>query len=467
MQATIVFQKNWEAINTINPDGSNRYRYIVNKGSSRSSKTISLIQVNDLYARKKRNKRLTIWRDTKTDCRKTVLVDFLKTLKRENLYKVNQEFNKTESIFTYSTESTVEIHGTDDEETVHGLTQDVAWFNEPYKISRDTFDQIDQRTSDFIFIDYNPKKDHWVNDLMKDERTLVIHSTFKDNPFCPVESRNKILSYQPLSRCYLVENNIITTDELRVYNFKENNLNIDKKHLIEAFRCIKNEGKNTANDFKWSVYGLGLKAEKPNRIYHWNKITRAEYDALDCHVMYAVDWGKVDPFSIVEMKLYDQTVYVRELNYLSENDIKANATPEELAQMFHNVGTHEDEQYNQDTGVVLWLFKKLGLKRNAWMICDNNRPLKRDACRRAGWEYIEDTIKIGMKVDGISMVQNVNICYTDDSPNIEYEHENYSWKVDRYGITLEVPEEKDDHHMDSIMYGILKLIREGLIRITV
>lgn len=467
MQATIVFQKNWEAINAKNVDGSNRYRYIVNKGSSRSSKTISLIQVNDLYARQKKNKRLTIWRDTKTDCRKTVLVDFLKTLKRENLYKVNQEFNKTESIFTYTTESTVEIHGTDDEETVHGLTQDVAWFNEPYKISRDTFDQIDQRTSDFIFIDYNPKKDHWVNDLMKDERTLVIHSTFKDNPFCPVESKNKILSYQPLSRCYLAESEALSLEDLRGYNFVENPKNIEKKYLVEAFRCIKNEAKNTANDFKWSVYGLGIKAEKPNRIYHWDKITRSEYDAIDSSVMYAVDWGKVDPFSIVELKLYDQMVYVRELNYLSENDIKANATPEELAQMFHNIGAHQDGQNNNDTGVVLWLFNKLGLSRNAWMICDNNRPIKRDACIRAGWEYIEDTIKQGMKVDSISLVQNVRICYTDDSPNIEYEHENYSWKVDRYGVTLEEPEEKDDHHMDSIRYGVLKLISEGLIRITV
>lgn len=59
---------------------------------------------------------------------------------------VGYGFNKTESIFSYDSMSTVEIHGTDDEETVHGLTQDVAHFNEPYKISRDTFDQIDQRT---------------------------------------------------------------------------------------------------------------------------------------------------------------------------------------------------------------------------------------------------------------------------------------------------------------------------------
>lgn len=322
---------------------------------------------------------------------------------------------------------TIEPHG-DDTTNAHGLTQYKAWLNEPYRMSKETFDQIDMR-SEQVIIDMNPTGRHWSDDLDKHPRCKVIYSTFQGNPFCPIEQRLKILSYDP--------NNPV------------------------------NVANGTANEWMWQVYGLGLKAEKPNRIYHWSKITRAEYDAIDSSVMYAVDWGKVDPFSIVEMKLYDQTVYVRELNYLSENDIKANATPEELAQMFHNVGTHQDEQNNQDTGVVLWLFNKLGLQRNSWMICDNNRPLKRDACRRAGWENIEDTIKQGMKVDSISLVQNVNICYTDDSPNIEYEHENYSWKVDRYGVTLEEPEEKDDHHMDSIRYGVLKLISEGLIRITV
>lgn len=157
-QATIVFQQNWDAINAVNEDGSRKYRYIINKGSSRFSKTISLIDVSDTYCCLNPNKRGTVWRDTKTDCKKTVLVDMLKRLKSTGRYKLDQDFNKTESIFYYSNDTTFEIHGTDDEETVHGLTQSFAWFNEPYSISIETFNQIDQRTSDFIFIDYNPKR---------------------------------------------------------------------------------------------------------------------------------------------------------------------------------------------------------------------------------------------------------------------------------------------------------------------
>src|SRR6478736_5035341 len=174
MKATTVFKRNWEAMHARNPDGSRKYRYVVNKGSSRSSKTISLIDCYDLTAREESDWRLTVWRDTKTDCKKTVLVDAIKHLRRTGRYGINQTFNKTESIFTYGTGSTFEIHGTDDEETVHGLTQDIAWLNEPYKISRETFDQIDQRTAEVVFIDWNPKKAHWIEDVLKDPRTIEI-----------------------------------------------------------------------------------------------------------------------------------------------------------------------------------------------------------------------------------------------------------------------------------------------------
>src|ERR1700710_187258 len=96
LDVTIVWQKNWDAIHAINPDGTRKYRYIVNEGSSRSSKTFSLIDCVDLYARTLENKRLTVWRDTKTDCKKTVLFDTNKHLRATNRLNVDQTFNKTE-----------------------------------------------------------------------------------------------------------------------------------------------------------------------------------------------------------------------------------------------------------------------------------------------------------------------------------------------------------------------------------
>lgn len=451
MKATIVFQKNWNAIHERNTNASNKYRYIVNRGSSRSSKTISLIQLVDLYARGNESKRCTVWRDTKTDCKKTVLNDMLKTLKREGLYKVGQDFNKTESIFTYQNDSTVEIHGTDDEETVHGLTQDVAWLNEPYKISRETFDQIDQRTSDFVFIDYNPKKGHWVDDLMKDERTIVIDSTFRDNPFCPEEQRNKILSYQPITRCDIVESKLLNEFEARDYDCKKNELNFTKKKINELLRCKLNHDKNTASEFNWSVYGLGEKAERPNRIFSWKEISYSDYQKIEGVRVVGVDWGTVDPWGILEAKYYDGNLYLHELNYHSENELMQRMTTTERHQIA-----------GDEVGIVTWMFGKLSVEKGIPIVCDTNRPIKIASLTRAGYQAMSAPSKAIL--DGIDELNGLTVHYTSSSENIRYEQENYSRKVDRYGIVLEEPEDKDNHLMDPARYVALYLKIRGYIK---
>lgn len=453
MQGTIVFQQNWDAINALNEDGSRKYRYIINKGSSRSSKTLSLIDLYDLYARGRLNKRMTVWRDTKVDCKKTVLNDVLKRLKSTNRYGSNQTFNKTESIFTYSTESTFEIHGTDDEETVHGLTQDCAWLNEPYKISRETFDQIDQRTSDFVLIDLNPKKGHWCDDLEKDPRSIVIHSTFKDNPFCPTEQRIKILSYQPVKWCAIVVNKKLDEVEARGYDIVNNPKEFSTSEIKELSRCKENEFKNSANEFNWLVYGLGIKAERPNRIFHFTEISDDAYNALDVPIYYAVDWGAVDPWAILEAKYYDGALYFKELNYASENIIRANLQPTELAQI---TGVEE--------GLVSWRFNKLGIPKNAIIICDPNRPEKIAALRRSGYSYAQIANKpAGSITFGIDTLNDMPVYFTKSSTNYKYEQENYSRQVDRYGVVLEDPEDFDNHLMDDSRYIAGYLRRQRII----
>jgi len=377
----------------------------------------------------------------------------LKRLKSTDRYKIGQGFNKTESIFTYSTDSTFEIHGTDDEETVHGLTQDAAWLNEPYKISRDTFDQIDQRTSDFIFIDWNPKKDHWIDDLKKDPRTLVIHSTFKDNPFCPAEQRTKILGYQPVKRSLAVENNLIIEQDVISYDFDKNPLNFEPKVLKELYRCLLNEEKRSANIVKWDIYGLGIKAERPNRIFHWKEITLSEYNKVNAKIYNGVDWGKVDAFGILEAKYYDGRLYLHELNYDSENKWQDRLTPLERQNI-----------QKDNEGFVTWLFSKLNISKENDIVCDTNRPLKILALRKAGWERAIAAIKpAGSILDGIDLLDNLEVYYTDCSLNLAYEQENYSRIVDKYGIVQDEAEDMNNHLIDPTRYIALHLQRLGII----
>jgi len=466
LKATIVFEKIWNAIHEMsyNVDGTphlddngshmRRYKYIILEGGSRSSKTISAIDCYDLYARKEENKRLTVWRDTKTDCKKTVLHDMQKHIKRTGRFNLNYVFNKTESIFTYKTSTTVEIHGCDDEETVHGMEQDAAWFNEPYKIPKEVFDQVDQRTTEFIFLDWNPKKAHFIDSLKKDPRALLIKSTFKDNPFCPPEERRKILSYQPISRCEVVEKELITESEAREYNVITNILDFTIIQIKELSRCRENEYKGSANEFNWSVYGLGEKSERPNRIFRFNEIQDNVYHELDAQIYTASDWGAVDPWAILDCKYYDGALYFHERHYKSENILKADLTPTEL-----------DTIKGVDEGIVSWVFNRLGIDKNRTIICDPNRTTKIMALRDAGYDYSIAALKPpGSIIDGISGLSNMMVFYTKSSDNFKYEQENYSRKVDRYGIVLEEAEDVDNHLMDCARYLYAFLRSQGIIK---
>lgn len=365
---------------------------------------------------------------------------------------VGNKFNATKTFLRYASGSKIEAHGADDTVSIHGLTQDVAWLNEPYKISKDIFDQIDQRTTEFILIDWNPRLAHWIEDLERDPKTLIIHSTFLDNPFCPDAQRDKILSYQPVSASRLVLDKKLDPEAAANYDCIANPRGFTLVQVSELKRCQDNHYKRSASAYNWSVYGLGEKAEKPNRIYRWDEISTAEYHALAARKYYWSDWGTVDPWAFGEAKYYDGALYVHELNYASENVLRDRLSFTERAQ----VGD------DPETGIVVWLLRKLGVPLDSEIICDSNRKMKILGLRAAGWDYAIGVSKKEI-VDGISLLSDLKIYYTQTSVNIKHEQENYSREVDRYGAILEKAEDFNNHHMDGIRYVASYLQDQGVI----
>lgn len=409
MQATTVFEKNWEAINAKLPNGKRKYRYIINTGSSRSSKTHSILQTHYLTAFLEPNTRISIWRDTKKDTKDTVLSDFKKALPNfENNELVN--FHKTESIYTFPNKSTIEINGSDDDTKVHGFQGDVLHFNEPYKMSKAIFDQLDMRNSEYVIIDWNPKAKHWIDELSRQENAIVIHSTFLDNPFCPEQQKIKILSYDP-------------SNELNVKN-------------------------NTADEYMWSVYGLGMAAEKPNKVFrNWQKISWEEFLIIDSPIYYGLDWGTVHPMGIVEIKYYDGTFYINELSYKSENDL--------VTELIKEYGIdYQKYLKGQGLGVITWHLKRLGINKKNVIICDSAKPDKIRELINAGYNALPAHKPSGSVFSGISFMQRANVCYTDNSYNLGQEYMSYEWNTDRYGMITEEPIKRDDDLLDPSRYVI-------------
>lgn len=456
---TIVFLKIKDALNEWVPDPENpgklrrKYKYIILIGSSRSSKTRSIIQNCHEYGNTNPGKRISVWRPTKKECRETVgkdVADVFPTLASWEFIK----FNETNAVYTFPNNSVFEIQGTDDPKKVHGYNGHVVWLNEPYDISRDTFDQLDQRTEDFVIIDWNPLEAHWIDDLEKDARTLVIHSTFRDNPYCPAEQKVKILSYQPVKMSAVVEQKVLGEAQAAEYDFQNNPNNLTAKQLKELLRCVDNERKNSASVFKWTVYGLGLHAERPNRIFFWQEIPDVQYDAIDVKKYYGLDWGIVDPWGILEAKYYDGAMYFKELNYKSENVIRESLDMETKIAI-----------QNIEEGLMKWKINQLGMDKRAYHICDNNQLLKIKAMLDAGYENTMPAMKpAGSIIGGINILTGLRCFYTKSSTNLANEQQNYSRMVDKFGVTQDEPEDKHNHLLDPARYIAIFLSMMGIIR---
>lgn len=470
--ATKVFLQTWEAIK------SNKYKLICQEGSSRSSKTWSDFQIIFKYGYDNYNKVITVLRDTATDCRDIVESEWIKWMNDpcgrttqfeagEITLKEYQQYIKTESLRPFFNENktkhiwelkksktTIRFTGLDDEDKVMGMAQNVCWVNEPYSFPHEVYRQLSQRTSDFIIIDWNPKKTHWLDIEKNKESSIILRSTFRDNPFCPPKQKDQILSYQPVSMCQVVLDGLITEADALNYDIIQNKLSFTEKQIAELSRCRLNAHEKSDSLYHWNVFGLGLHAELPNRIFHWEEISLSDYQAIQSQIFYGCDFGAVDPWAIGEAKYLDGCLYVNELNYESENTLRARLTPTELQQ----IGTN-------DEGIVSWMFGKLGIDKNATIVCDSNRPTKIRALRAAGYDYSIAAIKgPGSIIDGIDLLNNLKVYYTSNSENIKYESENYSRKVDRYGIVLEEPEDVDNHHCDQIRYVATFLLNQGVIR---
>lgn len=452
INATVVFNWNWQASIKLLPDGKRKYRYIINSGSSRSSKTFSIIQLFYLYAIQHPGKKLSVFRDTKQICKQTVLEDMRKVYPTMPGFST-VVFNVTESIFKFANGSSIHIEGTDDSVKIHGYHCDVLWINEGYNVSEDTFNQLDMRCADFVILDLNPRQSHWSEHVATRENAKLIHSTFRDNPFCPPEQRKKILSYQPVSRCALVERKALQEQAARAYDIINNPAGYDSKEVRELARCRTNEDNRSADVFNWDVYGLGKKGERPNRIFHFEEISDEDYTRLSVEKYYGVDWGDVDPWGILECKYYDGGLYFRELNYESGNKMRERLTDTDRAQVD---GSPE--------GLVTWLFRKLDVDPRCAVVCDNNRITKVTALRDAGYWAHYARKEAGSIIDGIDILNNMKVYYTRSSINFAYEQENYSRKVDRYGVVLEEPEDINNHLMDCARYVALYLRWAGIIQ---
>ena len=182
MRTTDVFTENVTAYN----DG---HKIIINKGSARSSKNYSILQVLYLIAVYSTVKLIiTVVSRTLPHLRAGAMRDFDNILIEEGIHP-DKVKNKTESYYRIGI-SIIEFVGADQTDKVHGPSRDILYINEAYFIKYEIFTNLLIRTAGAVFIDYNPINRFWLDDeVMKNESPHVIHSTYVNNQYLPAGIR--------------------------------------------------------------------------------------------------------------------------------------------------------------------------------------------------------------------------------------------------------------------------------------
>jgi len=266
IQATTVFQKNWDA-NT---------RFVVNIGGSRSTKTYSILQLLIVKALESTEPLvISIVRKSLPSLRISVMRDFLDILKQLDLYNA-ESHNKTEN--TYLLNNTlIEFFSIDDAQKRRGTKRDILFVNEVNELSWEDFFQLNIRTTQQVFMDFNPSETFWYNDQIQSrDDVTIIHSTYKDNPYLNDEQVNEIERLQ--------------FTDLQYYQ----------------------------------IYALGEFAGQVDLIYTYIPVDDIPTFGAKL-VALGLDWGySNDPTALLEVWLWNDAVYFNELLYkrgLTNQDI--------------------------------------------------------------------------------------------------------------------------------------------------
>jgi len=238
------------------------------QGGTSASKTISILLWLINLAQSDTKPTLTsIVAESIPHLKRGAMRDFKNIMVAHNYWK-DSLWNATDSTYTFETGSKVEFFSTDNGDKLRGARRDRLFMNEANNCTLDAFDQLEVRTKEFVYLDYNPTNEFWLfTDVMpnRDDWEKVI-VTYKDNEALSPE--------------------IVSSIEQR---------------------------KNRKG--WWQVYGEGQLGEVEGKIYKgWNEIDEIPHEArLERR---GLDFGYTnDPTAIVDIYYYNGGYILDEVCY--------------------------------------------------------------------------------------------------------------------------------------------------------
>jgi len=227
-------------------------------GGTSASKTVSIMLYLIALAQSDKEATLTsVISESFPHLRRGAMRDFLLIMK-EHCYFKDKLWDKTNSTYNFETGSKIEFFSADQPDKLRGARRDRMFINEANNVSFDAFEQLEVRTKEFVFLDWNPTNEFWYYMEVKSKRDDVeeVTLTYKDN---------EVLSPEIIA-------------------------SIEQRRERRGW---------------WTVYGLGQLGEVEGKIYKdWQIIDELPHEAK--LVRYGLDFGySNDPTAIVGLYSYN------------------------------------------------------------------------------------------------------------------------------------------------------------------
>lgn len=205
--------------------------------------------------------------------------DFTKIMQEQGYWK-EASWNKTDSIYTFETGSQIEFFSSDNGDKLRGSRRDRLFINEANNVTFDAFEQLEVRTKEFVFLDYNPTNEFWAKTEIRDVDPLTGLSKRSDWDFV-------ILTYR-------------------------DNEALDPS-IVDSIEQRKNR------KGWWAVYGEGLLGEVEGKIYKDWAVLDEEIPHEARLERYAIDFGySNDPTAIIAIYYYNGGYIVDQLAFQKE-----------------------------------------------------------------------------------------------------------------------------------------------------
>ena len=276
--------------------------------------------------------KIFVLRDTLKKCRDITWVDFKDTLKSIGAYDEDNAQSVNQSPVYNLFGNIISFRGLDDEKDSEGYPSDILFINEVLDINyKSRVNGLLMRCESLCVQDWNPKfTDHWAFEQEKEDNTFFSHTNYSNNKHIPPKVRSAIESYNPWEY-----GSVEFRDKELWYNGKI----IDDKNQPPPHSV--NVERGTADEFRWRVYGYGIRGSATGLIF--KNVTYID-EFPDIAYSYGMDFGFTnDPTALTKCAETETDIYLQLLIY------EPTPTADDINNMLLNLGIERDVPITADS----------------------------------------------------------------------------------------------------------------------